>query len=464
MIGRKQEINLQLSQIIDSALIALAFWLTHALRFHLLPLYFPDLPPIPELNGFTWLMAIIIPFTPIFLEFEGYYHNPLRKRIADTAKQFARTGIWLLLLIGACVVFFKWRAGSRAVLMMLPFVAGTFLLIKEALVKRYLRRRAIDDGDKERVVIAGLDEDIAEVIAAMDEDESSTMAVVAQYDINEHSIEGFTRLLHEKSASRVIFAAGHTHFGKVQEAIHACEQEGVEAWLSTDFFQTAIARPNFDVLGGRLMLVFTSTPEISWSLFLKEIFDRVAAAVLIIATSPAWLYAYIGIRRKSPGPVFFYQDRCGRHGMPFKMIKFRTMCLDAEERQAELMDENQMEGPTFKIEEDPRIFPFGRTLRRLSIDELPQLLNVLRGEMSLVGPRPLPVHEIERIENSAQRRRLSVKPGITCLWQISGRNQITCFEDWVALDLKYIDNWSIWLDMKILFQTIPVVLRGSGAS
>ena len=163
-------------------------------------------------------------------------------------------------------------------------------------------------------------------------------------------------------------------------------------------------------------------------------------------------------------PVFFGHRRQGRHGKLFRCWKFRTMHTDAEARRAELEVHNEMDGPVFKIKDDPRIFAFGRWLRRMSIDELPQLINVVRGEMSLVGPRPLPVYEIERIEKHAQRRRLSVKPGLTCLWQVTGRNGIKNFDEWVALDLKYIDNWSLWLDVKILAQTLPAVLRGAGAS
>ena len=179
---------------------------------------------------------------------------------------------------------------------------------------------------------------------------------------------------------------------------------------------------------------------------------------------PLWLVAIIGIRFSSRGPVFFRQERAGLYGKPFIMWKFRTMHQGAEKKRSELEAHNEMDGPVFKITNDPRIFSFGRWLRRTSIDELPQLINVLRGEMSLVGPRPLPVYEIQRIEKHAQRRRLSVKPGLTCLWQVTGRNGIKNFEEWVALDLKYIDNWSFWLDLQILAQTLPAVIRGSGAS
>ncbi|MCW0217166.1 MAG: sugar transferase, partial [Prosthecobacter sp.] len=188
------------------------------------------------------------------------------------------------------------------------------------------------------------------------------------------------------------------------------------------------------------------------------------AFILLVLTLPIWVVAMIGIRLASPGPIFFRQERSGHYGKPFRMWKFRTMHADAESRREELETWNEMTGPVFKISTDPRIFAFGRWLRRMSIDELPQLLNVLRGEMSLVGPRPLPVYEIQKIEKHAQRRRLSVKPGLTCLWQVTGRNGIRNFEEWVALDLQYIDNWSLWLDLKILLKTLPAVLRGVGAS
>ncbi len=191
-----------------------------------------------------------------------------------------------------------------------------------------------------------------------------------------------------------------------------------------------------------------------------------AASLIILVTLPLWIVAAIGIRLKSPGaPVFFSQMRAGRYGQPFRMWKFRTMVADAEELLEKIKADhgNQMDGPVFKLDRDPRIFPFGALLRKLSIDELPQLLNVVRGEMSLVGPRPLPLYEVKAFCDMSHRRRLSVRPGITCEWQVGGRNKITSFEDWVEMDLRYIDNWSLWLDFKILLRTIPAVLFGTGA-
>jgi lipopolysaccharide/colanic/teichoic acid biosynthesis glycosyltransferase len=183
----------------------------------------------------------------------------------------------------------------------------------------------------------------------------------------------------------------------------------------------------------------------------------------LILLAPLLFVVAAAIKVTSPGPAIFSQMRCGRHGKPFRMFKFRSMDTNAEQRRQELEIFNQMRGPVFKVDNDPRITPFGRWLRKLSVDELPQLFNVLIGQMSLVGPRPLPTYEVENFSNPAQRRRLSVKPGITCLWQISGRNEVQDFQTWVKLDLEYIDNWSIWLDLQILFRTIPAVLRGRGA-
>ena len=195
----------------------------------------------------------------------------------------------------------------------------------------------------------------------------------------------------------------------------------------------------------------------------KQAIDFAGAMAMLVLLSPVFLLCALAVKFNSPGPVLFQQKRSGINGRPFTMYKFRSMATNAEQRKHELAAMNEMTGPVFKVANDPRITPIGRFLRRFSLDELPQLFNVLKGAMSLVGPRPLPVDETKRFEDLAHRRRLSVKPGLTCLWQISGRNEVNEFSDWVRLDLEYIDNWSLWLDIKILFRTIPVVFIGTGA-
>jgi len=183
----------------------------------------------------------------------------------------------------------------------------------------------------------------------------------------------------------------------------------------------------------------------------------------LILLSPLLLFVALAVRLTSQGPIIFRQKRAGLHGSPFEMWKFRTMQVDAEQQKAELEAFNEMTGPVFKMQNDPRVTAIGRFLRRTSIDEFPQLINVLRGEMSLVGPRPLPVYEVEKFEDPVHRRRLSMKPGLTCLWQVQGRSKIVDFSDWVRMDLEYIDNWSLFLDAYIILRTIPTVLAGIGA-
>jgi exopolysaccharide biosynthesis polyprenyl glycosylphosphotransferase len=197
-------------------------------------------------------------------------------------------------------------------------------------------------------------------------------------------------------------------------------------------------------------------------LLLKRIMDIILSLVGLIVLSPLLVIVALVVRFTSPGPVLFAQERVGMNKRLFKLYKFRSMYMDAEKRRRELEHLNEMDGPVFKMKNDPRVTPIGRFIRKTSIDELPQLLNVLRGQMSLVGPRPPLLAEVDRYE-WLYRRRLSIKPGITCLWQISGRNEIS-FKQWMEMDKAYIDNWSLWLDIKILAKTIPAVLFSRGAS
>ncbi|MGB7768604.1 MAG: sugar transferase, partial [Verrucomicrobiia bacterium] len=287
--------------------------------------------------------------------------------------------------------------------------------------------------------------------------------IVAELNLLETPVQQIVSMLHHYSVYGVLLSAKHTYFEQVEYVIRACELEGVEVWLVADFFATQISRTSFDELLDRPLLIFRTTPEASWQSVLKHVMDLAGAFVLLILLSPLFLLIAIAIKLTSPGPVFFQQQRSGQNGAPFTLYKFRTMITNAEQFKHELEAMNEMSGPVFKVTNDPRITRLGKILRRYSLDELPQFFNVLRGEMSLVGPRPLPVDEVRRFNDLAHRRRLSVKPGITCLWQISGRNQIKDFKDWVRLDLEYIDNWSLWLDLKILLRTIPAVFAATGA-
>jgi exopolysaccharide biosynthesis polyprenyl glycosylphosphotransferase len=352
---------------------------------------------------------------------------------------------------------------ARSVVILLGPVAFVLVFLKEELIRWWLRSDIAQEQLFKRVILAGSKTDVEKFKAQLGNSGFQDLKIVDTIDLNEASTSEFLNLLHVHSANAVIIEARQTIFGNIEKAIQACELEGVEVWLMADFFQTQISRTTVDIFQNRPVLVFRSVPELSWQSIAKSLLDFVGAAVLLIILSPLLLFTAIAIKLTSPGPIIFKQQRCGLNGRPFTMYKFRSMITDAEQRKHELAMFNEMTGPVFKISNDPRITPIGRFLRKYSIDELPQLWNVLRGEMSLVGPRPLPVDEVQRFDDLSHRRRLSVKPGLTCLWQISGRSEVKDFKEWVKLDLEYIDNWSFWLDLKILLQTIPIVLKGTGA-
>jgi exopolysaccharide biosynthesis polyprenyl glycosylphosphotransferase len=462
MLARKQELNTQIQQLIDSFALAFSLLAAHSLRLYSTA-WFDLTNTIDPFRNYSWLLIVVMLFGPILLDLQGFYESPLDKTRWKSFMQIMRAMIYLSIIVGACVIFLRLPLISRSLPLLFVVIATAVLLTKERIIAGRLRRRAIRGELREPVLLAGLPEDIAALEQTFTREQRLLMDVVGRIDIEKQPISDLVEAMHRHSVARVIFAAGHSQLNRVEEAIGACEIEGVPAWLAADFIRTAIAKPDFDAFGGRPMLVFRSSPDVSWTLFLKDLIDRVTAFIaLVVAAIPLAVVALI-IRITSPGPVIFRQKRAGKHGKPFVMYKFRSMSNDAEMRKAELEPFNQMYGPVFKVESDPRITPFGHWLRRTSIDELPQLVNVLLGDMSLVGPRPLPLYEVEKFENTAQRRRLSVKPGLTCLWQISGRNQVRDFRDWVKLDLDYIDRWSLALDFKILLRTVPAVIMGFGA-
>jgi exopolysaccharide biosynthesis polyprenyl glycosylphosphotransferase len=412
-----------------------------------------------------WVLFIVVPFTPLCLEFFGFYQRLRSKQSFTSFSQLFR-GLAVMALVVSLMVLFARLENGRFVLGVGGFFVFVLIFLRDRILRNHLKLQEIDDNAKERIVMAGTPAETSALLEELDGEVKREWIVVGHFDLETGCIDDFYELLKAQSVGRVVFSPKGTEFGKVATAVEACELQGVEAWISASFIRTQIARPTFDVVGDKPMLVLRSTPELSWELMMKGVFDRVAAAGLLLALSWLVVLVYIGIRIASPGASpFFKQKRAGRYGKPFYMWKFRTMVPNAEAllAQTKVDHGNEMAGPVFKLQNDPRVFPFGAFLRKLSIDEIPQFINVVKGDMSLVGPRPLPLYEVEAFEKSAHRRRLSVKPGITCEWQAGGRNTITSFEQWVEMDLRYIDNWSLWLDLKIILRTIPAVLFGKGA-
>jgi exopolysaccharide biosynthesis polyprenyl glycosylphosphotransferase len=268
-------------------------------------------------------------------------------------------------------------------------------------------------------------------------------------------------ILERQVLDLLVFAVPRERLAAIEDALLLCEEVGVDVELALDVLRVGHARPVLADLDGLPMLAFDRVPGDDLARALKRAFDVTVSGLALLLLSPVLAGVVLAIRLESPGPVFFRQQRVGRHGRLFSMLKFRSMHVDAEARLAGLLARNEMSGPVFKLTHDPRVTRVGRFIRRTSLDELPQFINVLRGEMSVVGPRPPIPAEVAQYQRW-HRRRLSVKPGITCTWQISGRNDID-FDRWMELDLEYIDHWSLGLDVAILLKTIPAVLSARGA-
>jgi exopolysaccharide biosynthesis polyprenyl glycosylphosphotransferase len=269
------------------------------------------------------------------------------------------------------------------------------------------------------------------------------------------------KILEEHVLDDVVFAVPRERLHAIEDAVKVCEEQGVGVMIALDVLRFGNARMSVGDLNGLPMLALTRTPSDELALAAKRMFDIAVSFLVLLLLSPVLAALAVAIKLDSPGPVFFRQRRVGLQGRTFNIFKFRSMYLDAETRLESLRAHNEMSGPVFKMKNDPRITRVGRFIRRTSLDEFPQFWNVLRGEMSVVGPRPPLPSEVRQYKRW-QRRRLSVKPGITCIWQISGRNNID-FDRWMELDLEYIDQWSLWNDIQICIKTIPAVLGTRGA-
>jgi exopolysaccharide biosynthesis polyprenyl glycosylphosphotransferase len=458
MLRRAQQVRTQIYQLKDATLFMLALWLAHILRSNI------ELPgrDVEPFEQFAWLYLIIFPGVPLILEAQGFYKRPLFCPRWTTAWLLFKASV--LITTGVILVLFLFKMNlARLPVIFFGGIGFALVFASEELLRLAYHSKFAQSQILRRLLLIGTSQDTARLKAEMAHHDNEGIQIVGELDLNASTIDDLVAMLHDLAPNGVVLNAKHIFFGQVEKAIQACEREGVEAWLVADFFQTQISRTSFDDFLGRPVMVFRSAPEASMQIVAKQVMDLLGAFFLLLVTSPLFLFSAVAIKLTSRGPIFFRQERCGLNGKPFTMLKFRSMVTDAEQRQHELASLNEMGGPVFKVTNDPRVTEIGKFLRRYSLDELPQLLNVLRGEMSLVGPRPLPVHEVKRFDDPSHRRRLSVKPGLTCLWQVSGRNNVSDFREWVRLDLHYIDNWSLWLDCKILAQTLPAVIIGTGA-
>ena len=464
MLQRDRQIRTQVQQLADASLFAASFWLAFLVRglsFFSDQLGLEIIQP-DAFEQVVWLYFALVPAAPLVLESQGFYNRPVVGSRKALFWPLVRS--CCIVTLGLVLLLFLFRGTApRGVMVLFGFISFFLIWLKEEIILGALHSHLAKSQYRRRIILAGIPAETARMRREFVTRHGDEVVVVAEFNLAAAPVRELIELLHEHSVSGVLVSAKHAYFEQVENVIKLCEVEGVEAWLVADFFATQIARASFDELLGRPLIVFRTTPEASWPMLFKLALDFFGSLALLIVASPVMVLVALLVKFTSPGPVFFRQQRSGLNGAPFTIFKFRTMTSNAEQLKHELASMNEMSGPVFKVTNDPRVTPVGKWLRKWSLDELPQLFNVVRGEMSLVGPRPLPVDEVKRFNDLAHRRRLSVKPGLTCLWQVKGRNKISDFKEWVRLDLEYIDNWSIWLDIAILIRTIPAVFSASGA-
>ena len=354
---------------------------------------------------------------------------------------------WILLLI------FRLTAGRVSGALRRGFTRPHYLLV-------------VGTGDRARQLAGALEESVeygVRLRGFLSEGPEAAPAEIrlgAKYPV--YPIRELPALLREQVIDEIVFAVGSESLAGLEEVFLLCDEEGVRTRVAVDFFPHVNSTISLDRFGSTPLLTFSAAPYDEIRLLVKRVTDMTIAAAGLIVLSPLMAAIAVLIRVTSPGPAIFRQVRCGLNGRQFVFYKFRSMVQNAEELKAKLAALNEQVGPVFKMRHDPRITGIGRFIRKYSIDELPQLINVLRGDMSIVGPRPPLPSEVAKYE-AWQRRRLSVRPGLTCVWQVSGRNSIG-FEEWMLLDMRYIDHWSLAQDFQLILKTLPVVLTGRGAS
>jgi len=467
---------------LDMIVVSAAFFIAFFLRGNIETLYrFNLIPSSQVIPGFSYplsdyliVLFLVVPLYSLMLFINGMYRSMRVMSFLEVS--------WI---ITKSVIFVTFAFASLAYLLKLDFVSRIFfaafiiissgaILLEKAVIFKLMHYARRQGYNYRRLLIVGTGRRANDFVNKLKGHPEWGFQIIGAVDFDEDkigkdfnavkiigTIYDIPHILHTRTVDEVIFVVPRSRLSEIQNYLYVCEIEGIKTTIAADFFDLHISHLRQTELEGIPLITFDTTPAKEWQLFVKRSADILISGLGIIVLALPLLIVAILIKITSRGPIFYLQKRISLNGRKFILFKFRSMYKGAHRKLVGLSAQNEMEGPVFKIKDDPRISPFGKFLRKFSIDELPQLINVFLGQMSLVGPRPPVYREVRRYQ-PWQRRRLSMRPGLTCLWQISGRNKIN-FDNWMKLDLEYIDNWSLWLDFKILVQTIPAVLFGTGA-
>ncbi len=479
MLREHSKLAAQLHHLLDVALTALAFGAAFIIKLYLLPAQFAGLASEPPYLG-VFLLIILIWY--VVFSYFNLYQSYRPRRLREVLWQMVKAVSVGLIILFLCLYVFKIADISRILIGIFYFLDILFLALSKSVVYYTLRKYRGKGFNFRNVLIVGSRTRAQILIENILKDNESGYRIVGCLEINEDDIgkevsKGFKiigslgqikNILLTNVIDEVIFAIPLRDILDPRPYIGIAEEIGVNITFITDLY---IDRMTYRPVQDRIQLqpffglhavTLSSFVPDNEARFIKSAMDYVLSAILLIIVAPIFLILAIAIKLSSMGPVFFKQERIGLNGRPFMLYKFRTMVSNAPELQKELEALNEASGPAFKIKKDPRIIPvLGHFLRKMSLDELPQLINVIRGEMSLVGPRPPIQSEVEKYL-PWQRRRLSMKPGLTCIWQTTPHRNDVSFDDWMMLDLQYIDSWSLMLDFVLLFKTAKVVLLGHG--
>ena len=433
---------------------------------------------LEELNSFSSHMTLLplqLALVLGFLNYFGAYDNPRQTTFGAYCWAIFRAVSLSVGVLLALLFFLKINYISRMVILLFAIIEFFALFAIRCGVKKYFLHSIQNNTNPLRVLIIGTGERALELTATLQQQADWGLNVIGYLDpdpkrvgtvIAGVQVLGIIADIHDclkkHVVDEVIIGIPRSLLVDAEPIAWACAEEGIKLRFMADVFNLHVARVSLAMAGEIPLLTLEPVAHDDSKLFLKRIFDLVCTSLAMPFILPVLAITAIAIKLDSPGPAIFVQQRVGLRKHLFPMFKFRSMYVDAEEKLKEIEHLNEAEGPIFKIKNDPRVTRVGNFIRKTSIDELPQLFNVLRGEMSLVGPRPMSIRDVDLFDKGIQRKRFSVKPGITCIWQISGRSDLP-FDQWLKLDLKYIDRWSFWLDLEILLKTIPAVLKSKGA-
>ena len=461
---------------LDVVLTVGSFLFAHQLRSNVLPVLVPRLLPggLYPLSAYLPLLAVVLPVWLVLLTAHRLAAPGEVLSLRREALKELRVAVLGVMVLAAASYLLRLQFISRPFLLLFGFTNGIVLAAARIVERQTALGRKLVEAPERVVVIVGCGDEAVSLARQVVQHRAWGLRLLGLVDADgcgRDQADGFPivgrapellELLTREVVDEVVLAVPTRQLGELEPLLVRCQELGVRVRVALRPFPHLRPHVEVEALDGVPLLTFATAPIAPFALFVKRLVDTSVALVALVLTAPLWLLIWAVIRVTSRGPALYRQERCGMHGRRFVLLKFRTMVENAESLRHEVAHLNVMDGPVFKAPGDPRVTPIGRFLRRSSLDELPQLLNVLKGEMSLVGPRPPIPQEVEHYE-PWQRRRLAMKPGITCLWQISGRSDLD-FATWMELDLAYIDHWSLWLDLKILVLTMPAVFSGRGAA